>query len=89
MLDDLHNRILSEETKTRRPRGRPPKAAPLEETVAQPVVLPDAIVAHLCPHCGRGMTPRLIAPANPNGDRRVECSLCGGRYIYRPPVVRK
>ncbi len=89
MLEDLKNRVLQEELGHKRGRGRPPKARPLEETEAVPVVHPGYIQPHVCPHCGRGMTPRAVAAPNPNGDRRVECSLCGGKYLYRPAVVRK
>jgi len=43
--------------------------------------------AHLCPHCGRGMTPRILVRRN-NGERQVECSLCGGRYNWVPAKIK-
>jgi hypothetical protein len=82
MLDNLNNRTLGD----RKP-GRPSTVNPVETKEAVPIQLPDHVPAHLCPHCGRGMTPRILVRRN-NGERQVECSLCGGRYNWVPAKIK-
>ncbi len=84
MQDNIQNR---ESLPIKRTVGRPansPTPLPIE---ASPMLIPDTVLPHMCPCCGRGQTPTRIGKRL-NGDRDVQCKLCGGKYVYTPAMVR-
>ncbi len=84
MQDNLQNR---QGAPTKRIIGRPansPTPLPVE---APPIMLPDTILPHICPLCGRGQTPTIVRK-QPNSDRYVRCNSCGKEYVYRPASTR-
>jgi hypothetical protein len=76
---------------TRKP-GRPKKGEQVrdEPKPAQPVELPSHVPPQICVHCGRGMQPRIIERIN-NSEHgpmiKCSCSLCGGKFDYRPAAI--
>lgn len=94
MQEPDHNR-MEPKPQLKRKRGRPRKH-PLpddpptlgEPEEATPILHSGAIFPIICPLCGRGMTPKVDGKRE-NGDRRCRCSLCGGKFEYRPPQVRR
>lgn len=70
-----------------RRKGRPPKSSPLPPREPVELAVPDTVPDNppiptmRCPHCGRGMAPRVIASRATYTD--LECRLCGRRFDYR------
>jgi len=83
-MDTPDNRI--EHPPRRRGRGRPTKeeVARRERMTAQPVVLTSRVPPQLCPHCGRGMQPRILRRGSVGGRPYADCACisCGKAFRY-------
>ncbi len=85
MQDNIKNRASLPD---KRQVGRPPNTTTPLPVEAPPVMVPDTVLPHICPLCGRGQTPTRIGKRL-NGDRDVQCKLCAGKYVYTPAMVRR
>jgi hypothetical protein len=87
-MENLNNRMETPQNR----QGRPAATARQPAEPAEVVMPPTAIPPMRCPYCGRNQHPR----ANEWGGRRredfgvsVSCRMCGKKYVYTPPTVRK
>jgi hypothetical protein len=69
--------------------GRPKATeTPLQHEEAQPVVIATVVPALICPHCRRGMQPRVLRGQKLGTVARdCACSLCGRCFTYTPPII--
>ena len=79
---------MEKDYKNRAP-GRPKASEPpLQHEEAQPVVIATVVPALICPHCRRGMQPRVLRRQRPDSEvRDCACSLCGKAFAYTPPMI--
>jgi uncharacterized protein (DUF983 family) len=85
MLDDLKTRDT--DAPARRGPGRPKKADSKPDEIAQVLPPTNYVPPLICPHCGQGMTPRVLAGFR-DGVRRCQCTQCGKTIQFTPAKVK-